>query len=341
MLISGCVATPATDKDADDGAATSELPSETREPLPGSPPARASALSSPRRPPADARLDSDRLVETSGLAFSRRDGNVIWAINDSGHAPILHAFDRSGRSLVEWPVDIANRDWEDLAAFTWNGEPWLLIADTGDNRERRTENALYLVPEPPHESFDALTRASLKASRVIRFRYEDEPHDVEAVAVDETTGVVWLLTKEPTQGGSGIASGVYALPLDTALDYNETLDSSDPDRLQTARRRTTLAAPLRSLTARLAAALTGIDLEQPTALDFSADGNDACLLTYRRIRCFARSDGEDWSETFARPGRVLGAHGLEQAEALALSLDGLVWTTSEGLHPRLQARTVR
>ena len=267
------------------------------------------------------RLRSAALREVSGLAVSRRDDDVLWAINDGGNAPALHAMTREGLTLGEWPVDAPNRDWEDLAALRLDGVPQLLIADTGDNLRRRDSYALHLVAEPIVRGGNVTGGRPLVPRRTILFRYEDGPHDVEAVGVDGTGGTAWLLTKEPVRGGT-VSGGVYTLSL-AAPD--------EAERSRVARRTATLAAPARGIETHLAAALAGIDLEQATAFDFSPDGTRACLLSYRQVRCFARADGESWQEALSRPGRVLAAHRLDQAEALALSADGRIWFTSEGI----------
>ena len=275
--------------------------------------------------PGGGRIGVAALRETSGLAVSRRDPAVLWALNDGGNAAALYALARDGRPLARYSVEAVNRDWEDLAAFRLDGEPHLLVADTGDNGRRRDEVVLHLIAEP---ALGALAGAPLVPARTLRFRYEDGAHDVEAVAVDETTRTVWLLTKEPVRDGRGAAPGAYALSLD------------DPPPLL-ARRRATLADVPRGLVGGLAMSLAGVDLEQPTAFDMSADARVACLLTYRRLRCFRRGDGESWDETLARPGRELRAHDLDQAEAMALSTDGAtLWFTSEGLLPPLRQRAL-
>jgi len=314
--------TAPVDERAADRASTVPEPSSTS-PLPV-----PEATARPRRGDT-VRLLAPVLLETSGLAVSRRDPDVLWAINDGGHAPALHAAASDGRALGQWPIEAINRDWEDLAAFRLDGEPVLLIADTGDNFRRREEVVLHLVAEPVATGPAALPGTPLVPLRSLRFRYEDGAHDVESVAVDETSGTVWLLPKEPVRGGRGVAGGAYALSL-----------ADDPPLV--ARRRATLAGVPRGLAERLAAAVVGIDLEQPTAFDIAEDGLSGCLLTYRRLRCHERAEGESWDEALARPGRILAAHDLDQAEAMALAPDGAtLWFTSEGVMPRLRERRLR
>lgn len=296
------------------------------------PPTRSTSV---RAPSDRARLREPALREVSGLAASRRDDEVLWAINDGGNAPLLHALDRDGRTLGAWPVAARNRDWEDLAAFRLHGEPWLLIADTGDNPRRRDDYALHLVAEPVARGVEATPGTELVPSRTIRFRYADGAHDVEAVAVDETSATVWLLVKEPAHGGS-VSSGIHTLSL-LSKEAADTAEDSSATALRVARRVGALADVPRTFEARIAAALANVDLEQPTAFDFAPDGRDACVLSYRHVRCFERADGEDWAEILSRPGRVRAAHDLDQAEALTISADGFIRFTSEGIGAPLRA----
>lgn len=82
---------------------------------------------------------------------------LLWTHNDSGWPAELFGVDPEGELLEEVRVAGAeNVDWEDLAVGPCPADnPWgaegsrcLLIADTGDNRERRDHLVLYRVPEP-------------------------------------------------------------------------------------------------------------------------------------------------------------------------------------------------
>jgi len=73
------------------------------------------------------------LDETSGLARSSRDPDLLWAVNDDG-ASVLYGIARNGRKRGKVGIRKAgHRDCEDLAAFELDGTAYLLIADTGDN----------------------------------------------------------------------------------------------------------------------------------------------------------------------------------------------------------------
>jgi len=78
-----------------------------------------------------------------------------------------------------------NVDWEDIALA--GGMIWL--ADIGDNELRRDRLQVYRFPEP---ALDATT----VTAEVLQLRYEDGPHDAEALIVDAPEGALYVITKE-------------------------------------------------------------------------------------------------------------------------------------------------
>jgi hypothetical protein len=262
-------------------------------------------------------LQAAGLGEASGMAVSRRQADLLWAVNDSGNPPVLFAL--SSRGAARGAVRVAgveNVDWEDLAAFRWQGQAYLLLADTGDNRARRREVALHVVAEPEPNAAGRFS-GEVRPAWTLRFRYEDGPRDCEAVAVDERTGQVLLVskrTKPPV---------LYRLPLRPAAS----------DAVLIARRLTTVAG---------LPAPTAVDLEQPygryrsqpTALDIDPTALRAVLLTYKDAYLFSRCPQEPWAATFARPPRCIRlpeADFLPQREALCFASDGRsLLVTSEG-----------
>ena len=143
------------------------------------------------RPPAEARqtgaFAERRIDESSGLAASRAYPGVLWTIEDSGNPASLHAVDTAGRLLGTWRVDGArNTDWEALALAPCGEAACLYIADTGDNGARRDEVRIYRVREPVvgTEGWkDGTTEARIAGPDILRFRYPDGRHDVEALVV--------------------------------------------------------------------------------------------------------------------------------------------------------------
>lgn len=143
-------------------------------------------------------------MESSGLAISIRTPQLFWTHNDSGDRARLFAFDADGRHRgVVSLADVIATDWEDIASFRRNDGGWLLVADVGDNGQRRETCVLHLLPEPDPRTLVASVHSS------ITFRYEGGPIDCESVGIDVTSNLVLLASK------SVFGSRVYALLLPT------------------------------------------------------------------------------------------------------------------------------
>lgn len=245
-------------------------------------------------------LRSAALTELSGLAVSRRDPRLVWAVNDSGNAASLVALNAQAEVVGVVPVqDGYNHDWEDLASFELDGRPWLLIADTGDNFSLRAEVALILVPEPQR------TDRSVLPERLIRFRYEDGPRDCEAVAVDATRRRVLLADKGRDP------AGLYELPLEGEAGVRIARRIGElPELVPTSPPRVPTLGGVRGR-------------GTPTAMSLSADGRRLAVLTYLSLTLFERGADEDWPAALRRP--PLRSERLPRRplfEALALSSDG-------------------
>lgn len=261
-------------------------------------------------------LEAAELTETSGLATSRRTEGVLWAVNDSGNAPVLFALGSRGEDRGAVRIaGVKNIDWEDLASFTWQGKPYLLVADVGDNRSVRPEVLLHVVPEPLPGKNGRFS-GTVKPAWSILLRFEDGPRDCEGVAVDEQDGQIWLMSKRT----------------DMPILYRVPLRPAQPEQVQTARR----ALEINNLSAP-----TSDDLAQvygrfrswPTAFDMQADGRAAVILTYKDAYLYVRRGSEPWTATLARPPQILrlpAAELLPQREAICFTEDNALLVTSEG-----------
>jgi hypothetical protein len=143
------------------------------------------------------RLADPRIVESSGLALSRRHPGVLWTHNDSGDRARLFAVGPDGRTRATLSLaGVEARDWEALAAGRDDrGRPALLVGDIGDNNGVWPDVSVYRVAEPA-----ALRDATVPAVRY-RLRYADGPHDAEALLVDPRGNRVYVATKSVTGGG--------------------------------------------------------------------------------------------------------------------------------------------
>lgn len=261
-------------------------------------PAPAADFASPVRGRVIATLASDQVKESSGLARGLANPGVFWTHNDSGDGPRLYAFGADGAARgvadLEGP-GVRNVDWEDISSFTEGGRPFLLVADTGDNRLERTVYTLYVVPEPDLSA--AGGSASATPSRTIRFRYEDGSHDCEAAAVDPTTGAAYLVMKV----WSGKA-GIYSVACRESTD-------DEPCR---------------------AVAIGTASLPRATGMDFSADGLRAVVVTRGDAFEFERTPGETWPEAFARKPRRVDLPHRKQGESICYGPDdATLYLTSE------------
>lgn len=122
------------------------------------------------------------LGESSGLALSRSHDRVLWTHNDSDGGAYLFAIDTRARLLATITLASArNRDWEDIAvAECPRGGPeadCIYVADIGDNRARRDDVGVWILPEPdPRDQ-------TLHDQFFLRLRYPDGPRDAEAIAI--------------------------------------------------------------------------------------------------------------------------------------------------------------
>jgi hypothetical protein len=247
--------------------------------------------------PGDAKLTSPAVTEASGLAASPSAEGFLWMVNDSGGTPEIHLAQTDGTPRGAVTVaDAVNKDWEDLAAFTFNGTPHLLIADTGDNGSARKTCNLYIVREPKLAAEGETLSGKASILWQITFTYEDGPRDCESVAVDVENAKVILVSKrtEPP--------GVYELPLKPAKNA--------------------IARKIGATETKAPGIVSVPFANQPTGMDFSADHRKAVIVTYLGVFLFQREEKESWADAFAKKPEVLAPHKLAQAEAVAFSRDG-------------------
>lgn len=247
-------------------------------------------------------IQSEALVELSGIAVSRRVPARWWGHNDSGNAAELFAFDGRGRSLGRVAIDAAELDWEDLASYRRDGVAYLAIADTGDNFSFRSQLAIQIIAEPGAE----LPAQPLKPVQTIAFRFEDGPRDCEALAADPAQRRFLLLDKQRHP------AGLYELAMDPPAGA-----------VATARRIADLPSLYPGPTP--PAALTGAERYRgtPTAMDLSVDGRRLAVLTYTHLAIFERRGDETWPQAFkARDPALLRLPKMRIAEGMGLSADG-------------------
>jgi hypothetical protein len=262
-------------------------------------------LIAPRNAHRSGTLESG-MAEASGAAVSRRNAGIVWTINDSGNPPDLIATDTLGRlRAVLSLAGATNQDWEEVALGRCGGNSCVYIADTGDNRETRSDVVLYRLPEPVLATATTGTiRDRITGVESLHFVYPDGPHDVEAMAVT-AGGDVLLVTK-------GRSHGVIEFRIPArAWEVRGTVTATRIDSL-----------PIHA---------SGSSGQLITGMAISPDGKRAVVRSYRELFPFAlRADG-----TMRPLGKPTSCDvlGLEpQGEGIAFLDDRrLVLTSERGL----------
>lgn len=153
------------------------------------------------------RFSDDRLVEISGITWSRAHPGVYWVHNDSSRGPYLYAVDGTTcRTVARIRVaGIGARDLEAVATGTDpQGRPVLWLGDIGDNRDSWPSVRLHAVVEP-RRLVDQVVQAT-----TYRFTYADIPHNAEGLLAAPDRPDVWVVTKQLAAGS------VWKVPLSTA-----------------------------------------------------------------------------------------------------------------------------
>jgi len=252
-------------------------------------------------------ITDKRISEASGIAASRVQDNLFWVINDSGHDASLFAVNSQGKVKGHVEIEgIKNKDWEDLAAFEYQGKPYLLIADVGDNKAKRKHVTLYVIKEPKPKHLSKKDTYKVKPAWRLRFTYEDGARDCESVAVDVKNDKIYLLTKRDTP------PVLYELPLQKKPKKQE-------------------AVAKRVANIKLSALTLFEVMNRPTAMDISADGSSAIVMTYTHGYLYQSNSLQASKTLFENKPQIFSLPQLKQAEAICFDKKGeQVFMTSEG-----------
>ena len=223
------------------------------------------------------KLESEGLPETSGLAASSTDPNLLFAVNDSGNPPGIFALTLKGKEAGYWPIDYPDlHDFEDLAALVLDGKSYLLVADTGDNLHWRPRVHILVFEAPDTEK----TGNSLKLAWRFSFTFPEGYRDVESVAVDVRNNAIFLISKRY------VPPEVFRLP----LQPNDDVVMAEPVALLDGNPRPTERDLQEDPS-------YGAYSSMPTAFDIS--GRDAVVVTYKEAYLYRRKLGEPWAEAFS------------------------------------------
>ncbi len=149
-----------------------------------------------------ATIQSDLLMEASGLQHSTANPGHLWAHNDSGGQPSIYLIDTLGQlKLTVCLIGAKNVDWEDI---TSDGEH-LYIAEIGDNRAERKALKILMLEEPILENVDSI---SISNWLEMNISYANGPRDAETLIYDYRTKELVIVSKREE------ACYVYAFPFE-------------------------------------------------------------------------------------------------------------------------------
>jgi len=268
------------------------------------------------------RIADKRVNESSGLAVAQQAGldGFFWTHNDSGDSPRLFLINNQGSVFNVVPVEVPRAvDWEDMCSFVLDGQPMLLIGDTGNNTRKRRHLTLWLLPEPAYDRASSRElRPTVTPTRRINFTYADGPQDCESVAFDPTSNTIVLITKvDPRRTPVGKA-GVYLLPLGT---LDESLHETNGS-----------ATAHSGGEAIVLERVADLSLRVTVAADISPDGRRCVVGTYGDAWQYVRGEGETWAEAFKKPPTQIALGPRGQSEAIAFGSDGVTLRlTAEGV----------
>ena len=252
-------------------------------------------------------IDSNEISESSGLANSPCQSDVLWTHNDSGGGAFIFALDKTGKKLATFKVTGAkNTDWEDLAIRKEpSGECFLYIGEIGNNARARAEFTVYKVKEPLVSGETDSSRKNplaTEAAEAIKFEYPDMRHDAETLMIHPATGDIYVLSKRL----SG-ASAVYKLKAGFDLNKTNTLEKI-----------TDFTVP-------------AIPNGLLTGGSISPDGKRAVVCDYfSAYELVLPKQAKNFDEIWQQKPQKVELGKREQGEAIAYSADGkVIYATSE------------
>lgn len=254
-----------------------------------------------------AEIENDAIDESSGLAASRQEPDLLWTHNDSGDSARIFGLHADGAHVAEVRLTggAAAVDWEDMASGPCepdSDKTCLYIGDFGDNLRERSQVAIYKIAEPKLPD-QRPARLTIKEVEAIWFTYPAGPRDAEALMVHPKTAEIFVIEKTPSA-----ANSVYRIP-NRAAPSDKPVEADVYGRLTVGR-------------------LPGLGTSI-TAADISPDGAEFTVRTYLMLYTFCIED--DLQGALKTKPLIGRPPVMVQSEALTYDPGGeALWLTSEG-----------
>lgn len=150
-------------------------------------------------------LTAPELREVSGIIPAHTKG-MFWAHNDSGDGPNVYLLDAQAKLVKTFTLaETEVVDCEDIDRVTIGGKSHLVLADIGNNLQKRTWITLYIFPEPSLKDSALIPRSSI---RTVHVKFPGRKRlDAEAIMVDPTDNMLYVVSKREFR------STVYSAPV--------------------------------------------------------------------------------------------------------------------------------
>lgn len=150
-------------------------------------------------------MDEGQLPEASGLVVSQTIPDTYYQVNDSGDGAFIYASNAKTKKTSRIKINsFSPTDVEDLAYASCGKSKCLLVADIGDNKEKRKTIAIAVLDEGNQ------IRDQLTPTHVVTASYPDGPHNAESLAV-HPNGDIFIVTKEKTKKDQPMSARIYRL----------------------------------------------------------------------------------------------------------------------------------
>lgn len=137
------------------------------------------------------RLQDPRITESSSLAFSKHWLDCAYTANDEP-GRLFTIQPSTGKTIGTFTLaGVTLRDPEAMRLNQGTGNLW--VGDIGDNNGNRGHVNIYVFPEPGPGDHTITPRN-------FPIRYSDGPRNAEAICIDSTTNVGYILSKEAKAG---------------------------------------------------------------------------------------------------------------------------------------------
>ena len=237
------------------------------------------------------------LEEASALVASYGNPDMLWTLNDSGNPAEIFLIDDRGAIVMACTLQkVKNRDWEDIAIGPGPGRSkYLYIGEVGDNEAKYDYKYLYRLAEP---TFRGERGISIEKFDILVVSLPDGKRDMEAIAIDQATGDLYLISKREEQVHLYRSPAATLVPGDTLV----------PEKVCT------------------------LPFHNVVAADFSPDAKELLVKTYDEIHYWPRPDSLSIPQVLQTTPISLAYKREPQGEAIAWALDGMgFYTLSESV----------